>query len=136
MTWDAVIGGKEEKVFPTDSWIKFTLSDVRHRSKKAERFVCLIRNEEDQLNALCVNGAFILEWYRQSAGGRLIASRAGEKPTECFERLSLIARFFGAKRQIQGSLFDLNEAATIFEAYVNGATEFPSIAWYRPAIAR
>ena len=88
------------------------------------------------MNALCMDGAFIFEWYRKSAGGRLIASRIGEEPTDSFGKQSFIARFFGAKRQVQGSLFDLNEAAAIFEAYVKGATEFPRIAWYRPATAR
>lgn len=125
---DAIVDGKEDYVNPTPEWIRQALAMTPDYE---DRFVCLMRDPDDQMNALYVDDAFVLEWYSASEGGHLAGFRKGEAPAIMPKRLGLIARLFGSKSPLHGSRISLDEAATVLDSYVSGAKYFEGIEWKR-----
>ncbi|MDE1467367.1 hypothetical protein [Aurantiacibacter sp. D1-12] len=126
--WDAIIDGEEVRVKPTSAWIRRALSLSKMHD---DRFICLLRDAGDQMNALYVDGAFVMEWYRAEEGGPLAGFRPGEKRKEQPTRSGFFARLFGERQPIVGSRIPLEAAATILDAYVAGANEFDGLEWQR-----
>ena len=129
MTWPAVIAGDEAEVEPTPQWIRSTLGQIRLHEHEAERFICLIRSGDDQMNVLAVDGAFVLEWFLASEGGHLAGFRTGQEPARIAKRPGLLARLFGARSPLHGSRISLEEASQVLDAYVSGANTFPAFVW-------
>ena len=129
MSWSAIIAGEEAVVEPTPQWVRSTLGQIRLMDHEADRFVCLIRNADDQMNVLVVDDGFVLEWFLASEGGHLAGFRRGLEPAHMPKRPGFLATLFGARMVPQGSPMPLEEAARVLDAYANGAKKFPSLVW-------
>lgn len=126
---DAVIAGEEQRVDPSPEFLRTTLARLGGEPDEHDRFICLIRDGDDQLNALWTEGAWVMEWYRGDAGGHCAGFRTGQAPAEIPRRRGFLTRLFRGPEPLRGSRVSLNEAATMLMAYANGAETFAGWEW-------
>ena len=127
---NAIVRGDECRIKPTPTWMRENLAILRTGSRSDERFVCLIRGPEDQLNVLSEQDGFVLEWYCGTRGGALVAYREGEgQDHRPQRRKGFFAGMLSGPRMVLGSRFSLEAAATVLDAYVGGADDFPALHW-------
>ena len=124
--WDAILDGEEVSVNPTSDWVRRALSDAKSHQDK---FICLLRDANDQMNALYVDGAFVMEWYRAEEGGHLAGFRIGDAPAEMPKKPGFLTRFFQPPPPVLGSRLSLEDAARMLDQYVAGAQEFTGFEW-------
>ena len=130
--WPAIIAGNEAEVEPSPEWHRKILAEIRLVDHPLDQFICLLRGDEDQLNVLAVDGAFVLDWYRGDMGGHVVGFRKGQAPAQLPREPGFLARLLGASRPpIQGSRISLEEAARVLDAYIEGAWDFPAFEWKR-----
>ena len=126
MTWDAIVFGDEAAVEPTPEWIRATLADAPSR---ADPFICLLRNADDQMNAIATDGGFVLEWYRADMGGHLAGFRLRDAPPGRLKRTGFFKSLFGKSQPIYGSRLSLDDTAAMLDAYVAGASVLDDFVW-------
>ena len=128
---DAIVAGEEETVDPAPEWVRETLQKVSRAAHEHDRFICLIRSGDDQLNALCADGAWVMEWYRTDQGGHLAGFRSGQAPDRLPRRRGFLARLFKGPSPISGSRISTSEAAAMLDSYVAGAQSFAGFEWVK-----
>ena len=126
MIWNAIVFGDEAAVEPTPEWIRATLEDAPSR---LDPFICLLRNAEDQMNAIATDGGFVLEWYRTDMGGHLAGFRLRDAPPGRLKRPGFFKSLFGKSQPIHGSRLSLEDAAAMMDAYVAGGSNFEGFVW-------
>ena len=129
---DAIIAGEEELVDPSPEWVRKTLQQVSRAADENDRFVCLIRDGGDQMNALCVDGAWVMEWYRSDMGGHMAGFRTGQAPDRLPRRRGFLASLFKGPSPLNGSRISSGEAAAMLDSYVAGAQAFAGFEWVGP----
>lgn len=128
---DAMVHGEECEVDPNPKWVRKTLAGLRP-GQGWDSFVCLMRDRgKSQFNVLCEADGFALEWFLANEDKRLIAFRRGGEwkyqpgPRKDFD--------WGPQKQndkqIHGSRFTLEQAATYVDQFVTGKKEFAGLAW-------
>ena len=127
----AIVGSDEMEIEPTSEWIRRTLHQIEDLTA-GDRFLTLLRSEDDQLNALCEPDGFVLEWYNGKQGGAQVAYRNGEgRDHQPQRRQGIFSSIFAPAPEILGSRLPLEATATILDAYVAGADRFEGLRWER-----
>ena len=127
----AVLAGEELEVDPTPEFVRTTLAQFATYEHEQDRFICLIRGEEDQLNVLQTDDAYVMEWYLGSEGGHLAGYRSSQAPAQLPRRRGFFASLFKGPSPLHGTRISLEEAASILDAYVDGATSFDDFEWVK-----
>jgi hypothetical protein len=127
----AIVGAEEETVDPTPQWVRETLERASSAAGEHGRFVCLVRDDDDQLNALYVDGAWVMEWYRGDWGGHHCGFRSGEAPESLPRQRGFWARLFKGLSPLFGSRISTTEAASMLDLYVGGAQNFANFEWVK-----
>ncbi|GGD34051.1 hypothetical protein GCM10010989_05280 [Croceicoccus pelagius] len=125
----AILFGDECEVTPDREWVDDALARMPY-AKSGNQWLCLMRDDGDQMNVLWQSPAYFFEWNNEEMGGALAGYRAGEgldhRPQE---RTGFLGNLFGKKAGLTGSGFSQSEATAMLDAYVRGTPAFPDLHW-------